>query len=126
MEKPLDLTKPVQTRDGRPARIVCTDRKRENYPVLALVTNSTGFEEVTSHCADGKFYESGKISHHDLVNVPPKVVSELYRNVYPNNSIGAYYSTLSAAKREASPDVIGQIKRTTYDDDTFTFEKVED
>ena len=31
----LDINKPVQTRDGQPARILCTDKKG-NLPILAL------------------------------------------------------------------------------------------
>ena len=40
-----DLTKPVQTADGRKVRIVCTDLAGE-YPVLALVTTREGGAET--------------------------------------------------------------------------------
>lgn len=49
--KPFDLEaakagKPVCTRDGRKARIVCYDRKSENYPILALVENNSNEQVV--------------------------------------------------------------------------------
>lgn len=34
------------TRDGRPARIVCWDRKDKDYPLLALLENEEGDHEV--------------------------------------------------------------------------------
>ena len=39
-----DPSRPVQTRDGRKARIVCVDMKRDHYPILALVENPNGLE----------------------------------------------------------------------------------
>lgn len=34
----LDLTKPIQTRDGRQVRILCTDLKRDDdYKIVATV-----------------------------------------------------------------------------------------
>lgn len=67
--KPFDPTKPVQLRDGRPARILCTDTKGLR-PILAL------------HLIDGlvecpmKHYRNGQVGDSqcgvDLVNVPVK------------------------------------------------------
>lgn len=39
----LELAKaghPVQTRDGRPARIICYDRKDNEYPIVALINEN--------------------------------------------------------------------------------------
>lgn len=37
-EKPvLDLTKPVQTRDGRPVRILCTDCPGDSHPIVGII-----------------------------------------------------------------------------------------
>ena len=47
MNKPFDPLKPVQTRDGRKARIICTDRKMDGFPILALIPSHSGHME---HC----------------------------------------------------------------------------
>lgn len=36
-ERIFDASKPVQTRGGHPARILCTDRKHRDGPIVALV-----------------------------------------------------------------------------------------
>lgn len=122
--KPVDLTKPVQTRDGRAARILCTDRKHSEHPVVALVKCHDFQEHCYTFSADGRNLP-GLGTDLDLVNVPPKVVSEAYRNVYSDGVVGAKFTTKAAAQREASPSAIGIIKLTTYDDGSSTFEKVE-
>ena len=44
----------VVTRDGRRARIICTDRRNLNYPIIALIETSSGEEMAYSHTKDGK------------------------------------------------------------------------
>jgi hypothetical protein len=47
------IDKKYKTRDGRAARIICTDKKGEkDYPVLALVTNQYGGENMQMLRAD--------------------------------------------------------------------------
>jgi hypothetical protein len=67
MMSKLDLTKPVQTRDGRKVRILSTDRISEKYPILALIGEEE--EKLYSYTAEGRFYEN-RDARHDLVNVP--------------------------------------------------------
>lgn len=73
-----DPTKPVQTRSGRPARIVCTDRAGDD-PILALVgTDKNGSIEVPHvYRLDGT--RNGFPPYFDLVNVPEVTVT--YRRV---------------------------------------------
>ena len=58
IQKPFDVEAAkrgakVETRDGRPVRIVCYDRK-SNYPIIALV--NYGDEELTSaYSIEGKY-----------------------------------------------------------------------
>lgn len=92
--KPLDLTKPVQTRDGRPARIICTDRKSDHYPILALLMED-GTEYTTSFTVDGECYQNGGENRTDLVNVPPKRTSRFY-NAYENGDCFQHKSLDSA------------------------------
>jgi hypothetical protein len=61
----LDLTKPVQTRDGQPVRILCTDRPGSRCVVWMFEKCGT----VNYAGLDGKAYGNDAL---DLVNVPPK------------------------------------------------------
>ena len=58
-------SKKIITRDGRNARIICTDAKNTKYQVVALVTKSKGQEVLATLDASGK-YHSGHNSHLDL------------------------------------------------------------
>ena len=77
--KPFDIQKarkgkPVCTRDGRRARIVCFD-KREGFPIVALVetkVNSRISEEVALFDIDGRAVTSDIDSKLDLMMLPEK------------------------------------------------------
>lgn len=70
-----DPTKPVQTRDGRKARIICTDHNHIQ-PVIALVETG-GVESIERHGLDGSFnYAHGEPSTHDLINIPEEKWSQ--------------------------------------------------
>ena len=77
--KPFDIQKaregkPVCTRDGRRARIVCFD-KREGFPIVALVEtkmNSRISEEVALFDIDGRAVTSDIDSKLDLMMLPEK------------------------------------------------------
>ena len=66
----LDLTKPVQTRDGHPVRILATDLRSE-YPVTGIISHP-GYDEVETWTLDGAFVSSDEHPD-DLVNVPETV-----------------------------------------------------
>ena len=71
----LDLTKPVQTRDGCPVRILATDLRSE-YPVVGIISRR-GYDEVETWTLDGNLVSSDE-HELDLVNVPDEV-----RRYYP-------------------------------------------
>ena len=72
-----DPTKPVQTRDGRKARILCTDAKG-GQPIVALVTTfDNEAEHVVRFRSDGGCYSRGADPVHDLINVPEVEIFEL-------------------------------------------------
>lgn len=76
--KPFDLELakqgiPVQTRDGRPARIICYNKKGV-FPIVALI--DCGGEEVVCYSVDGK----RNIPDDDLVMAPIK--KEGWMNIY--------------------------------------------
>jgi hypothetical protein len=89
----LDLSRPIQTRNGRPVRILTTDAKyRSNnvlQPIIAVIDDSfVGFWSI-----DGTFNENdrNKPGDYDLVNVPPKktTVAACIR-LYRDPQIGVY------------------------------------
>ena len=90
--KPFDLEaakagKPVCTRDGRKARIICFDRrlfyKNVSYPILALVECSDGEDDVCGYNEKGKvLIEDGAEYKDDLMMQPEK--KEGWVNVYRN------------------------------------------
>lgn len=92
----LDLNKPVQTRDGRPVRIICTDKKGD-YPLVALIPQTnTSNEEVCTYSLDGYYYKNEAQCDSDLVNVPEQ--KHKWINVYSDNYYENYsYETLQEA-----------------------------
>lgn len=70
-----ELTKPVKTRDGRAARIICVDRDHDEYPIVALVQdktnggNLTDGEVVQYFTATGRAFMAGPIVTGDLINL---------------------------------------------------------
>lgn len=63
-----DPSKPVTTRDGRKARIICTDSKH-SQPIIALIYASNQ-ESVERFHTDGSFNFDKEPCCHDLVNIP--------------------------------------------------------
>ena len=60
------------TRDGRNARIICTDRRDLNFPIIALIENiSGGGEKACSYTKDGRHYTDCS-DIFDLFFVPEK------------------------------------------------------
>lgn len=75
-----DPTKPVQTRSGKPARILCTDRKYWDgtRPLVALVSGGDGEEQLGTYPASGRFLDGGSDDPDDLVNVPEQTKTYRY------------------------------------------------
>ena len=76
----------VVTRDGKPARIICIDAKREHFeegphPVIALVEEKKNQETIYCYREDGIFREGYKYGH-DLFFAPVK--KEGWINLYIN------------------------------------------
>lgn len=81
--------KPVQTRDGRKARIICTDRNNGLYPVVALLGSCGGKESMEAYTADGRWEAHSSLEHpHDLINILE--VRTLWVNIYAND-LGAVF-----------------------------------
>lgn len=83
MNNLFDPTKPVQTRDGKPVRVLCTDANLtwglNTHPIVALVSHDIR-DELVRYFENGKLLE-GTDSNYDLVNIP-EVTKKYYRTYY--------------------------------------------
>jgi len=62
--------RPVQTRDGKPVRILCTDKKNTIYPVVGLI-NRGSYEEVGAWTREGNWsYFEKEREPEDLIQAP--------------------------------------------------------
>lgn len=104
--KPFDIQKaregkPVCTRDGCKARIICFDSTLKNYPLVVLVDGKAG-EYPYTYTAKGKFDEDGKNSDFDLMMLPEKKSGWI--NIYTNTAVKNSRhcgSNIYASKEEA-------------------------
>ena len=91
----------VVTRDGRNARIICTDRRDLNFPIIALIENiSGGGEKACSYTKDGRHYTDCS-DIFDLFFAPEK--HEGWVNLYKwaNKDCAYYIGSICNSKAEA-------------------------
>lgn len=116
--KPFDLEaakagKPVCTRDGRKARIICFDANimPGNKNILALIRKDTGSEYVEYYTSNGKFSDS-KDDINDLMMLPEK--KSVWVNIDKGDSgkitISSPYSTKEEAIHHDNETTIDTIK----------------
>ena len=96
--------KPVCTRDGRKARIICFDAKRKDERNIVAVIPSKdypGFEDVIAYPNNGNYY-GGHENDGDLMMLPEK--KEGWVNVYKGGLLDTrVYNTKKEAFDKASP-----------------------
>lgn len=121
-----DLTKPVQTRDGRMARVLATDLLGADSggpgyegsydTVVVAVTQENGRETVYTYQPNGRYWTGSSDIDLDLVNVPEK--DERFVNVYRtekgSTSLGAAHKSPQSADDALMGSVgfVGQLKLT--------------
>ena len=100
----------VVTRDGRNARIRCTDVKREYYPVLALVDNGD-YESSVLYTENGE-YSFGEERSLDLFFAPEKHEGwiNIYRHSIRGYEAGLVHDNEADAKKDCLSDCIATIK----------------
>lgn len=106
----LELAKagrPVQTKDGRPVRIICYDRKNVMYPIIALIKYDDR-EDTQYFDNNGKCWQ-GVDGRLDLVMVSTK--KEGWINVY-KNVLGTYYCRDVYSSKEEAVNHIGSFEDT--------------
>lgn len=114
--KPFDIQKaregkPVCTRDGRKARIICFDRKGYNmFPIVALIMNGDRESDIYTYRPNGTWDNSGNESDKDLMMLPEK--KEGWVNVY--NSLGVV--TFSHNPYDTKKEALANAKQKYYVD----------
>ena len=100
--------KPVCTRDGAKARIICFDAKSD-APIIALITTDDGTEIAFDYLSDGTFFNSEN-PNNDLMMLLEK--KEGWVNVYKDGTLGLRaYNTKKEAFDKASPsDYVDTVK----------------
>lgn len=104
----------VVTRTGRPVRIICTDAKDDNYPVVALIT--LGDKEIIRTFSDEGIYciSRGDTSHFDLFFAPQTHKCWSFSCVAPTRDTAAMvayplYATREEAEANAGDKCIIEI-----------------
>lgn len=103
--------KPVCTRDGGRARIICFDRKNNTYPIIALV-NKDGLEVVYTYTTKGE-YSIHSIADFDLMMAPTKRtgwINLLQMGNHPTITDGNIYSTEEEAQNKDYHDNVKCVK----------------
>lgn len=98
----------VVTRDGRNARIICTDMKSTTYPVVALIEIGSGYEQLYTFSKNGE-YAVNESSRSDLFFAPEK--HEGWINIYRNDDEDYYKGKIIYSSKE---DAIKRGEKTPY------------
>ncbi len=99
----LDLSKPLQLRDGTPCRLICSDLKGDRPLLASYIDPSDGEECTIRRPATGQWLTDEE-SCQDLINVPeaPKRFRrEHWVNVWENFE-PCFYATEAAAQADVS------------------------
>ena len=106
----------VVTKDGRPVRILCTDRISYNVEIVGLIMNNNGMESIFTWTQQGKEYVNTDTPN-DLFFAPE--THEGWINVYRNSDTGhTYAGAVYDSKEDAE-------KRKIIDENYVTTIKIE-
>ena len=101
----------VVTRDGKSVRIICTDRKDLNFPIVTLIEKDSVGEVIYAHTKDGIYCNTCPTTY-DLFFAPEK--HEGWVNVYEEGANryleDCIYITKEEAKRMGGYGYITTIK----------------
>ena len=95
----------VVTGDGRNVRIICTDSKIRNYPIIALVEEPSRFENLFSYTEGGQMVSYEPLEKYDLFFAPEK--HEGWINVYKWGDDYRYTGDVFSSKEKALKNVKG-------------------
>ena len=103
-----DPTKPVRRRDGYKARILTTEARSTDYPIVALVESADGEEMPQTFTKDGRFNIAEQANRYDLVNVPEK--HKFWANIYSRDTVATLHETRSEADNDSAYSRIACIR----------------
>ena len=107
----------VVTREGRNVRILCTDKKGTDYPIVALVeTQTKDVEETSSFTKDGNWSIVGENSINDLCFAPEKHEGyvNICRDIYMGTHAGPIFNSKEEAIREVREDSLKEKPLSNY------------
>lgn len=92
------------TRDGRTARIICTDTKgSQGETIVALVADKNGIESPRNFFQSGHYLDAYAENDLDLINAPaPKRKFVRWVNMYEHTATVFTYEKKEIADRDAS------------------------
>lgn len=106
--KLLDLGKPIQTKYGERARIICTDRRgkgglteTQEFPLIVLITRANGEETIVNLRLDGTPSpppSRSVFANRTVINVPERIKG--WVNLY----ISSVHPSETQAKRASAGD----------------------
>ena len=110
----------VVTGDGRNVRIICTDSKIRHYPIIALVEEPSGFENIFSYTEGGQMVSYEPLKKYDLFFAPVKYEGwTLFTKSLGISHIGpTIYATREEAQRmrENYPGRYGAIVKLKWEE----------
>ena len=110
LEEYLANPRKVITRDGRNARIICTDAKN-NYPIVALIETPNGRErQPCGYKEDGTYIIGERLSCYDLFFAPEK--HEGWLNIYRSES--GFYLRGNPYKSKEEADEVAKANYKTF------------
>ena len=92
----------VVTGDGRNVRIICTDSKIRNYPIIALVEEPSRFENLFSYTEGGQMVSYEPLKKYDLFFATER--KEGWANLYRGN-IDYIGGCVYTSKEEAEENI---------------------
>ena len=98
----------VVTRDGRPVRILCTDKKSYNEQIVGLIMGDNGMEFISTWTQQGKQYFNTDTPN-DLFFALEK--HEGWINIYRNDDEDYYKGKIIYSSKE---DAIKRGEKTPY------------
>ena len=110
LEEYLANPRKVITRDGRNARIICTDAKN-NYPIVALIEMPNGRErQPCGYKEDGTYIIGERLSCYDLFFAPEK--HEGWLNIYRSES--GFYLRGNPYKSKEEADKVAKVNYKNF------------
>jgi len=103
----INLEDRYETRDGREVEVLKLNMVNDEYPVVVVVTNSTGRQHVSSRTLGGLVHV-GSENPSDLVKVKPRIKQTLFINVYVDYCMT--YLTRDSADDGATTDRLACIE----------------